>query len=57
MKVLQIRHPVSSILLPEVNEITLGAPSLIGQSLGEAHIRERFGVTIVSITRSWGRSF
>jgi len=40
--------------LPQVREITLGIGSLADQSLREARIRERFGVTIVAITRADG---
>jgi CPA2 family monovalent cation:H+ antiporter-2 len=37
--------------LPEVHEVTLGAGALSDLSLGEARVRERFGVTVVSVER------
>jgi CPA2 family monovalent cation:H+ antiporter-2 len=40
--------------LPEVREVTLAAGPLADQSLREARIRERFGVTIVSVSREDG---
>lgn len=40
--------------LPEVREIVLGAGALADRSLGEARVRERFGVTVVSVERSDG---
>jgi CPA2 family monovalent cation:H+ antiporter-2 len=40
--------------LPQVREVTLGAGPLADQSLREARVRERFGVTIVAITRAGG---
>ncbi len=38
--------------LPHVEEVTLREGAFAGQSLREAHIRERFGVTIVAVTRA-----
>jgi CPA2 family monovalent cation:H+ antiporter-2 len=40
--------------LPEVHEIALIAGALADLSLGEARIRERFGVTVVSVERPGG---
>jgi CPA2 family monovalent cation:H+ antiporter-2 len=40
--------------LPEVYEVTLGAGALADLSLGEARVRERFGVTVVSVERPGG---
>jgi monovalent cation:H+ antiporter-2, CPA2 family len=40
--------------LPQVREITIAAGRLADQSLREARIRERFGVTVTAITRSTG---
>jgi CPA2 family monovalent cation:H+ antiporter-2 len=40
--------------LPQVHEVTLGAGPLADQSLREGRVRERFGVTIVAITRAGG---
>ncbi len=40
--------------LPEVQEVTLGTGALADLSLGEARVRERFGVTVVSVERPEG---
>jgi CPA2 family monovalent cation:H+ antiporter-2 len=40
--------------LPEVHEVTLLPGALADLSLGEARIRERFGVTVVSVERPGG---
>jgi K+/H+ antiporter YhaU regulatory subunit KhtT len=45
---------ISAAPLPEVREIALGAGALADQSLGEARVRERFGVTVVSVERPGG---
>jgi CPA2 family monovalent cation:H+ antiporter-2 len=42
-------------LLPEVQEVRLPAGQIADQSLREARIRERFGVTVVAIGRSQGQ--
>jgi CPA2 family monovalent cation:H+ antiporter-2 len=42
--------------LPEVHEVMLGAGALSDQSLGEARVRERFGVTVVSVERPGGEA-
>jgi CPA2 family monovalent cation:H+ antiporter-2 len=42
--------------LPEVHEVTLTAGALTDQSLGEARVRERFGVTVVSVERPNGEA-
>ena len=42
--------------LPEVREVALGAGALADQSLGEARVRERFGVTVVSVQRPDGEA-
>jgi CPA2 family monovalent cation:H+ antiporter-2 len=41
-------------VLPEIHEVVLGESDLADQSLAEAGIRERFGVTILGITRADG---
>jgi len=46
------RGPTDS--LPRVTEVTLGRGTLADQSLGEARIRERLGVTVVAVTRARG---
>jgi monovalent cation:H+ antiporter-2, CPA2 family len=40
--------------LPQLREISLRGGHLMGQSLGEARMRERFGVTVVHVTRAAG---
>jgi CPA2 family monovalent cation:H+ antiporter-2 len=40
--------------LPQLREVGLRGGDLVGQSLGEARIRERFGVTVVAVTRVTG---
>jgi len=40
--------------LPEIREVRLPAGPLADQSLREARIRERFGVTVVAVTRAGG---
>jgi K+:H+ antiporter len=42
--------------LPEVHEVRLGAGALADLSLGEARVRERFGVTVVSVERPDGEA-
>ena len=41
-------------VLPEVREVRLGESGIVDQSLHDARIRERFGVTIVAISRPDG---
>ncbi|HEY7651607.1 MAG TPA: cation:proton antiporter [Methylomirabilota bacterium] len=42
--------------LPGVHEVMLGAGALADLSLGEARVRERFGVTVVSVERAGGEA-
>ena len=42
--------------LPEIHEVALGAAALADRSLGEARVRERLGVTVVSIERPGGET-
>ncbi|HSE04301.1 MAG TPA: cation:proton antiporter, partial [Methylomirabilota bacterium] len=42
--------------LPEVHEVMLGAGALADLSLGEARVRERFGVTVVLVERPGGEA-
>jgi CPA2 family monovalent cation:H+ antiporter-2 len=42
--------------LPQVREVTIGADGFADQSLREARIRERFGVTVLAITRADGET-
>ncbi len=46
----------SAEALPEVHEVTLGAGALADLSLGEARVRERFGVTVVLVERPGGEA-
>jgi len=48
--------PITAEALPEVHEVTLGAGALADLSLGEARVRERFGVTVVSVERPGGEA-
>ncbi len=40
--------------LPEVREVTIGSDGIADQSLAEARLRERFGITVVRIERPDG---
>jgi len=40
--------------LPQIRHVTLQSGSLVGQSLGDVRMRERFGVTAVTVTRASG---
>ena len=44
-----VRHP-----LPEIREVAVASGELADQSLGEARVRERFGVTVVTVARADG---
>jgi CPA2 family monovalent cation:H+ antiporter-2 len=44
----------AALPLPEVREVRIGGGALADRSLREAAIRERFGVTVVSIARADG---
>lgn len=50
----QDRAGLAAGVLPEVHEVRLGAGALADLSLGEARVRERFGVTVVSVERPDG---
>jgi CPA2 family monovalent cation:H+ antiporter-2 len=54
MDSLQGKPAPSPLAFPEVREVTLTQSSLAGHSIRESLIRERFGVTIVSILRLSG---
>ncbi|MGH9786176.1 MAG: cation:proton antiporter [Terriglobia bacterium] len=55
MNLLQGKPSISRLPFPEMRELTLPNSSFTGLSLRDAGIRERFGVTIISITKSSGR--
>jgi K+/H+ antiporter YhaU regulatory subunit KhtT len=40
--------------LPQLRQVTLRSGTLVGQSLGDVRMRERFGVTAVTVTRATG---
>src|SRR2546422_160555 len=42
--------------LPRLHEVTLRGGDLVDQSLREARVRERFGVTVVAVTRASGET-
>jgi CPA2 family monovalent cation:H+ antiporter-2 len=42
--------------LPELREVVVDSGDLVEQSLRESRIRERFGVTVVALTRSDGKT-
>ena len=50
------RGGLAADALPEVHEVRLGAGALADLSLGEARVRERFGVTVVSVERPDGEA-
>src|SRR3989441_3103373 len=59
-----IRRPPRSTLFPyttlfrspRLHEVTLRGGDLVDQSLREARVRERFGVTVVAVTRASGET-
>ena len=53
---LEPTHPVETGAdrLPEVREVTLAAGALTDRSLRDARVRERFGVSVMAITRANG---
>ncbi|MGH7322632.1 MAG: cation:proton antiporter [Candidatus Rokuibacteriota bacterium] len=53
MEIARIESAVSDAL-PEVREITLPAGGIADQTLRDAQVRERFGVTVVAISRQDG---
>jgi CPA2 family monovalent cation:H+ antiporter-2 len=48
--------PPADAALPELREVTLTGAGLAGQSLGEARVRERFGISVVGIVRAGGEA-
>jgi CPA2 family monovalent cation:H+ antiporter-2 len=46
--------PVSGAALPEIGEIAVAGGQVVEQSLRDAGVRERFGVTVISLTRRDG---
>jgi len=54
MEAVQGHGTAETDALPQIREVTLGGGPLADQSLREARVRERFGVTIVAITRADG---
>ena len=54
METAEARRVGAAGVFPEVREIRLGEGAIADQSLHEARIRERFGVTVVAISRGEG---
>jgi CPA2 family monovalent cation:H+ antiporter-2 len=54
MDALSVTGPARERALPELREVEIGPGAFAEVSLREARIRERFGVTIVAVTRSDG---
>jgi K+/H+ antiporter YhaU regulatory subunit KhtT len=54
MASIEVQGPKSGLALPELREVILRHSPLVGRSLGSSQIRKRFGVTVISITRSSG---
>jgi CPA2 family monovalent cation:H+ antiporter-2 len=50
----RVRTEESATGLPLLREVSLRGGHLVGQSLGEARMRERFGVTVVGVTHATG---
>jgi K+/H+ antiporter YhaU regulatory subunit KhtT len=50
-----VTPPSEADQLPQVHDVTVGAGPLADQTLREARIRERFGVTVLAITRAGSR--
>jgi CPA2 family monovalent cation:H+ antiporter-2 len=48
------RETAVRLPLPEIQEVVIGRGELADQSLGEARVRERFGVTVLTVTRADG---
>ena len=56
MEVTDAIGAASAAGLPRLHEVTLREGSLVDQSLRAARIRERFGVTVVAVTRAHGET-
>lgn len=56
MDALQDGATASPLAFPEVREVTLSQSELTGRSIRDSKIRERFDVTVISITRSTGNT-
>lgn len=56
MDALQEKPSASPMTFPEVRELTLSGSELAGRTIRDSRIRERFDVTLVSITRSSGET-
>jgi CPA2 family monovalent cation:H+ antiporter-2 len=54
MEALHVQPSITPMPFPEIRELTLADSSLSGQSLRDARIRERFGVTVVAVVRPSG---
>jgi CPA2 family monovalent cation:H+ antiporter-2 len=56
MDALQEKPAASPMTFPEVREVTLAASELAGCTIRDSRIRERFDVTLVSVTRPSGET-
>jgi CPA2 family monovalent cation:H+ antiporter-2 len=56
MEVTDAAGAVPAAGLPRLHDVTLRGGGLVDQSLREARVRERFGITVVAITRESGET-
>jgi monovalent cation:H+ antiporter-2, CPA2 family len=54
MESAEVDREASATGLPQLRQVTLRSGTLVGQSLGDVRMRERFGVTAVTVTRATG---
>jgi CPA2 family monovalent cation:H+ antiporter-2 len=55
METLEGKPAPANLPLPQVRQLTLANPSFAGHSLRDLQIRDRFGVTVVSLTKASGK--
>jgi monovalent cation:H+ antiporter-2, CPA2 family len=53
-EIAEVDREASATGLPQLRQVTLRSGTLVGQSLGDVRMRERFGVTAVTVTRATG---
>ncbi len=54
MKSIEGKPTISRFVFPDVRVLTLSDSPLVGSSIGDSQIRKRFGVTVITLTRSSG---
>jgi CPA2 family monovalent cation:H+ antiporter-2 len=54
MESAEVERESSGTGLPQLRQVTLRSGTLVGQSLSDVRMRERFGVTAVTVTRATG---